>query len=149
LAACNIKPGSAIENKQMGAGLMSGEAKTLKQVEAAQSVIEDVLALLETFSPRWADRETENRFVEAAMAITRRRLQEVHSELASAFHRARMSPENTTIVSKELFEDVRLFRAIGPAQLSSLLKNRRLRRSLQELDEAKQDLSEGTTSTGL
>lgn len=85
----------------------------------------------------------------AAMTITRRRLEEVHSELTSALYRATISPKNTTIVSKELFEYVRLFRAIGPAQLSSLLKNRRLHRSLQELDEAKQDLREETTSTRL
>jgi hypothetical protein len=117
---------------------MSGEEKTLKQVEAARSIIQDAMELLETFSPRQS-RETEARFVYAAMTFTRRRLQEVHSGLNDACYRATMSPENTTIVSKELFEDVRLFRAIGPAQLSNLLKNRRLHRSLQELEGAKQD----------
>ena len=117
---------------------MSGEVKTLKQLEAAQSVIEDALELLKTFSPRQDDRKTEARFVYAAMTFTRVRLEEVHSELRSALYRATMSPENTAIVSKELFEDVRLFRTIGPAQLSGLLKNRRLHRALQELDEAKQ-----------
>jgi hypothetical protein len=114
---------------------MSGEVKTLKQLEAAQSVIEDALELLKTFSPR-QDRKTEDRFVYAAMTVTRVRLQEVDSELNSAHYRATMSPANTAIVSKELFEDVRLFRAIGPAQLASLLKNRQLHRALQELDDA-------------
>jgi hypothetical protein len=118
---------------------MSGEVKTLKQIEAARSVMHDVSELLKTFSPRWDDRETEARFVYAAMTYTRRRLEEVQSALTAARYQAEMSPENTTIVSKELFEDVRLFRAIGPAQLSSLLKNRQLHHALQELDEAKQD----------
>jgi hypothetical protein len=119
-------------------GPMSGETKTHKQVEAARSVIKDAMELLETFSPR-QDRTAEARFVYAAMTFTRTRLEEVHSELGSALYRATMSPQNTTIVSKELFEDVRQFRAIGPAQLSSLLKNRRLQRALQELEEGKQD----------
>jgi hypothetical protein len=118
---------------------MSGEAKTLKQVEAAQSVIRDAMDLLETFSPRHDNRETEARFVYAAMTYTRRKLEDVHSQLRDAYYRATMTAENTTIVSKDLFEDVRMFRAIGPAQLSSLLKNRRLHRALRELDAAKQD----------
>jgi hypothetical protein len=67
----------------------------------------------------------------------------------AASYRAHVPPENTTIVAKELFEDVRQFRAIGPAQLSSLLKNRQLRRTLQELDEGKRGLSEQTASTRL
>jgi hypothetical protein len=121
---------------------MGGEEKTLKQVEAARSVISDAMELLETFSPR-QDRTAEARFVYAAMTFTRTRLEEVHSELSSALYRATMSPENSTIVSRELFEDVRLFRAIGPAQLSNLLKNRRLHRALQELDEGKRDYCAG------
>lgn len=117
---------------------MSDEAKTLKQIEAAQSVTRDALELLETFYPR-RSRETEARFIYAAMTFARSRLQKVYSELNEALYRATISPEHTTIVSKELFEDVRLFRAIGPAQLSGLLKNRRLNRGLRELDEAKQN----------
>ena len=120
-------------------GLMGGEAKTLKQIEAARSVIRDAMDLLETFCPR-QDRKAEARFVYAAMTVTRRRLEEVSSELRDAHYRAHMSPENTATVSKDLFESVRLFRAIGPARLSNLLANRRLHRSLQDLDEGKQDL---------
>lgn len=117
---------------------MGSEEKTLKQVEAARSVISDAMELLKTFSPR-QDRTAEARFVYASMSFARTRLEEIHSELISALYRATMSPASTTIVSKELFENVRLFRAIGPAQLSSLLKNRQLHRALQELEEAKQD----------
>lgn len=119
---------------------MSGEAKTLKQIEAAQSVIRDAMELIATFSPHWDDRETEARFVYVAMTFTLRRLKDVHSELSAACYRATMSPENTTMVSKELFEVVRLFRAIGPTQLSGLLKSRQRHRALQrELAEAEQE----------
>ena len=102
---------------------MSGEAKTLKQIEAAQSVVTDAMELLDTYSPR-KDRKVATRFVCAAMTVTRKRLREVQSELYHAYLRAATSPENTTIVSKEAFEDVRLFRAIGPTRLSDLLKER-------------------------
>jgi hypothetical protein len=122
---------------------MSCETKTLKQIEAARSVVRDTIELLDTYLPR-ENREDGARFVYAAMTITRRRLEEVDSELYHAHHRATESPENTTIVSKEAFEDVRAFRAIGPARLSSLLKNRKLHRSLQKLEEAKQDHYEGS-----
>jgi hypothetical protein len=119
---------------------MSGEAKTLTQIEAAQSVVNDALELLDTYYPR-QDRKVEARFVYAAMTVTRRRLREVESELSQAYLRAAMAPENTTIVSKEAFEDVRLFRAIGPTRLSNLLKDRRLfiDDTLRDLEEAKQD----------
>jgi hypothetical protein len=119
---------------------MSGEAKTLTQIEAAQSVVNDALELLDTFYPR-QDRKVEARFVYAAMTVTRRRLREVESELSQAYLRAVTAPENTTIVSKEAFEDVRLFRAIGPTRLSNLLKDRRLfiDDTLRDLEEAKQD----------
>jgi hypothetical protein len=106
---------------------MSGEAKTQKQIETAQSVVTDAMELLDTYSPR-QDREVEARFVYAAMTVTRRRLREVQSELFHAGLRAATSPENTTIVSKEAFEDVRLFRAIGPTRLSDLLEKRRKKR---------------------
>ena len=125
---------------------MSGELKTLKQIEAAQSVIRDAMEILETFYPR-QDRKAEARFVWAAMTVTRRRLNEVSSELSDAHYRAHLSPENNTIVSKALLEDVTLFRAMGPAQLSSLLKNRLLHRALQEIDGAKQDC-EGNDGSG-
>jgi hypothetical protein len=114
---------------------MSGETKTLKQIQAAEAVIRDVMALLETFHPRWDGRKTEARFICAAMMFTHKRLQEVRSELTAAYYRAAMSPDKTTIVSKEAFEDVRQFRTLGPAQLSNLLKNRRFQRRLQETEE--------------
>jgi hypothetical protein len=109
---------------------MSGEAKTLKQVEAAQSVIRDALSLLETFSPR-QNRETEARFVYAAMTLTRMRLEDVQAELSKARFRATVSPVSAAIVSKEVLEDVRMFRALGPPRLSSLLKSRLLDRARQ------------------
>jgi hypothetical protein len=118
---------------------MSGEAKTLTQIEAAQSVVNDAMELLDTYSPR-QDRRVEARFVYAAMTVTRRRLREVQSELSDAYLRAAMAPENTTIVSKEAFEDVRLFRAIGPTRLSNLLKDRQL---FKAAGEAEQDLGDG------
>jgi hypothetical protein len=39
---------------------MSGEAKKLTQIEAAQSVVRDVMELLDTYSPR-EDRSAEAR----------------------------------------------------------------------------------------
>jgi hypothetical protein len=120
---------------------MAGEEKTLKQIQAARSVVRDAMDLLETFSLR-QDRNAESRFIYAAMTITRRRLEEVQSGLTDAQYRAHMSLENTAVVSKDLFEDVRLFRTIGPAQLSSLLKNRQLHRILQDLAEDKKGLGE-------
>jgi hypothetical protein len=104
---------------------MSGEVKTLKQIEAARSVLHDAMELLESFSPRHDNRDTEARFVYAAMTYTRRRLEEVQSALTAARYQAEMSPENTT--------------AIGSTKLSSLLKNRKRHRALQELDASKQD----------
>jgi hypothetical protein len=116
---------------------MSGDAKTLTQIEAAQTVVNNALELLDTYYPR-QDRRIEARFVYAAMTVTRRRLREVQSELSHAHFRAAMAPENTTIVSKEAFADVRLFRAIGPTQLSNLLKGRRLfmEDTLRDFEEA-------------
>lgn len=102
---------------------MSGEAKTLKQVEAAQLIIRDVMGLLETFRPQ-GSRDTEVRFIDAAMTLSHRRLKSVDAELSDARYRAIVSPENTTIVSKEAFEEVRMFRALGPARLANLLKSR-------------------------
>jgi hypothetical protein len=114
---------------------MSGEAKTLTQIEAAQSVVKDAMELLDTYSPR-QDRRVEDRFVYAAMTVTRRRLREVESELFQAYLRAAVAPENTTIVSKEAFEDVKLFRAIGPTRLSNLLKDRQLFKATKDLEES-------------
>jgi hypothetical protein len=122
--ACKIGRGRAIEAQGIGMECgMGGEAKTLKQIEAAESVVADAMELLDTYSPR-RSREVSARFVYAAMTVTRKRLREVKSELFHAHLRAATSPENTTIVSREAFEDVRLFRAIGPARLSDLLKER-------------------------
>lgn len=126
--ACKIGHVRAIDAQVIGMEYgMSGEAKTQKQIETAQSVVTDAMELLDTYSPR-QDREVEARFVYAAMTVTRRRLREVQSELFHAGLRAATSPENTTIVSKEAFEDVRLFRAIGPTRLSDLLEKRRKKR---------------------
>jgi hypothetical protein len=103
---------------------VGGEAKTLKQIEAAQSIIRDALSLLETFSPRQS-RETEERFIYAAMTSTRTKLNGVQAELSNARYRAALSPLNATTVSREVLEEVRVFRALGPARLADLLKNRR------------------------
>lgn len=120
---------------------MSSEAKTLTQIKAAKSVVADVMDLLDTYSPRH-DRRVEERFVDAAMTVTRRRLREVESELSQAYLRASVAPEETTIVSKEALEDVRLFRAIGPARLSNLLKDRLLFKATKDLEEFEQDARE-------
>jgi hypothetical protein len=114
---------------------LSGEARTLKQIDAARSVIHDALSLLETFSPR-ENRETEARFIYAAMASTRTRLEGVQAELSGARYGATISPVNTAIVSAEVLEDVRVFRALGTARLVNLLKSRLLDRARQMDDGA-------------
>jgi hypothetical protein len=73
------------------------------------------------------------------MTITRRRLREVDTELFHAYLRASVAPEKTTIVSKEAFEDIRLFRAIGPTQLSNLRKDRGIFRSAGGAEQASGD----------
>ena len=67
---------------------MSGEAKTLKQIEAAESVVTDAMELLDTYSPR-QDSRVETRLVYAAMTITRMRLREVQSELCPLSRRGK------------------------------------------------------------
>jgi hypothetical protein len=105
---------------------MGGQAKTLKQIDAAKSVVDDVMDLLDTYG-RPADRKIEGQFLNAVMTIARIRVREIQSELSQAHLRAFTSPEHVTVVDKTTFDHISWFRAVGPTHLSNLLAGRRNR----------------------
>jgi hypothetical protein len=105
---------------------MGGQAKTLKQIDAAKSVVDDVMDLLDTYG-RPTERKIEGLFLNAVTAIARIRVREIQTELSQAHLRAFTSPEHVTVVDKTVLDHLTWFRAIGPAHLSSLLAGRRNR----------------------
>ncbi|MDA9401505.1 hypothetical protein XH79_22625 [Bradyrhizobium sp. CCBAU 45389] len=102
---------------------MGGEPKTLKQIEAAQSVLNDILEIIDNSSRgRRAHNDIEGRFRHAVNVIARSRLKEIDRILSDAWARAHQSSNEIAIVDRSAFDDIRWFRSIGPAKLSKLAR---------------------------
>jgi hypothetical protein len=99
------------------------EPKTLQQIETAQSVLNDVLEIIDC--DRRGRREhddIEGRFRDAVNVIARHRLKEISKILSDAWARAFKSSDQVALVDRSAFEDIRWFRSIGPAKLSRLAR---------------------------
>ena len=102
---------------------MGGEPKTLKQIETAQSVLDDILEIIDNSSRgRRAHNDIEGRFRDAVNVLARSRLKEIGRILSDAWARAYESSNEVAIVDRSAFDDIRWFRSIGPAKLSRLAR---------------------------
>jgi hypothetical protein len=102
---------------------MGGEPKTLKQIEAAQSVLNDILEIIDRGGRgRRAHNDIEGRFRDAVNVIARSRLKEISRILSDAWSDAYQSSNQVAIVDRSAFDDIRWFRSIGPAKLSKLAR---------------------------
>lgn len=104
---------------------MNREPKTLKQIETAQSVLNDVLEIIDSYRRGHRERsDIEGRFRDAVNVIARHRLREISRVLSDAWAHAFQSSDQVALVERSAFEDIRWFRAIGPAKLSKLARRR-------------------------
>jgi hypothetical protein len=102
---------------------LGGEPKTLKQIEAAQSVLNDILEIIDRSGRgRRAHNDIEDRFRDAVNVIARSRLKEISRILSDAWNDAYQSSNQVAIVDRSAFDDIRWFRSIGPAKLSKLAR---------------------------
>lgn len=102
---------------------MGGEPKTLKQIEAAQSVLRDIFEIIDRSGRgRRAHDDIEGRFRDAVNVIARDRLYEIKRTLSDAWNHAVQLSDQVAIVDRSAFDDIRWFRSIGPAKLSKLAR---------------------------
>jgi hypothetical protein len=102
---------------------MGREPKTLKQIETAQSVLNDVLEIIASDRRgRRGHDDIEGRFRDAVNVIARSRLKEISKILSDAWAHAYESSDQVALVDRSAFEDIRWFRSIGPAKLSKLAR---------------------------
>jgi len=104
---------------------MGREPKTLKQIETAQAVLNDILEIIESDRRgRRGHGDIEGRFRDAVNVIARSRLKEISKILSDAWAHAFKSSDQVALVDRSAFEDIRWFRSIGPAKLSELARRR-------------------------